>query len=87
MKEAAPRSVQNYFAIHHGKEAWLKDMPQETEPIIRQHLETGFAFGQYALPGLRPEGDMRVWIPVKVREREQQIAAELEKVRRKLQHL
>src|SRR6185437_5485838 len=87
VKEAAPRSIQNYFDVHHGKEAWLKDMPAETEPIIRQHLDQGFAFGQYALPGLRPEGDMRIWIPEKVREREQAAAAELERVRQKLQHL
>ena len=85
MKEAAPHSVQNYFDIYHGKEAWLKDMPKETEPIVHQHLESGFAIGQFPLPGLRPEGDIRVRIPEKVIEHEHAIEAQLERVRRELQ--
>jgi hypothetical protein len=86
VKEAPPHSIQNYFDIYHGKEAWLKDIPHETEPIVRQHLESGFAVGQFPLPGLRPEGDIRISIPEKVREHEHDIASRLERVRRELQH-
>jgi|GEM_PF-7026029 len=86
MKEAIKGHIQNYFAIYHGKEAWLHDMPEETKTIVYQHLDTGEAVGQYALPGLRPQGDMRISMPKRIREREKNIELQLKKIRKELSH-
>lgn len=86
MKEGIKGHIDNYFSIYRGKEAWLRDMPEETHTIVYQYLDTGEAVGQYVLPGLRPEGDMRITMPQRVKEREQGIEQKLMDVRRKLAH-
>ena len=71
--------LEPYFGIHHGHQAWLKDMHEISHPAALQLIKDGEAEAQLPLPGFRPEGDMLVIMPKKVTQRlsweQQQIEA------------
>ena len=77
----------DYFAIHHGYESWYKDMPPCTEEAVDTLLQSGEAIGQYALPVIRPEGDMKIWMPQRVAERKQIEEKKIAKIREELSRM
>ncbi len=87
MKEMAPSHINNYFTIWHGNPSYLHAMPKETHSIIFQALESGEAVGQYVMPFFRPQGDMQITMPERVREKESFKEAQLAKVRLELDHM
>ena len=76
-----------YFDIHHGKKVWASEMPYVVKSAISVLLQSGEAVGQYGLPGIRPEGDMLIWMPGRVKERERVKEIQLIRIREELSRI
>lgn len=77
-----------YFALHHGRKVMISDIKREapqTMAAVTAFYGSGEIMGQYTLPNPETgETDLQVWMPERVKEREQAVGVKLDKIRAEL---
>lgn len=85
---ARQRETNPYFALHHGRRVMVSDIQREapqTMAAVTAFYGSGEIQGQYTLPNPETgETDLQIWMPERVKEREQAVEVKIAKVRAEL---
>ena len=77
-----------YFALHHGRKVMRSQIQNEahyTTAAVDALMVKGEIIGQYTLPNPETgEQDMQLWMPERVKDREEAVEVKIDKIRAEL---